>query len=398
MTDAVNEKKNIAFLINNMSRGGAQRVISRIAVPLEKYFNVHLILLDSSNKAYTCNVETINLSDKEEKNKVKYFFGLIRQGKKIKKIVKEKNIDCVISFLTIPNIINLYFLHGIKRIISIRVAACYDLNEGTVGRIKHRIEKKLSKKADAVIVPSQELKEDYIEEYEANEEKVKVVFNPFDVSSISADSKQETGLLFNGKPYIVSVGRLDRQKGFEHLIYAFKKVCEKNDEINLLILGEGSLREKLTNLTHELGLADRVLMYGAVDNPFKYIGRAKVFVMSSLAEGFPNALVEAMACAVPVISTDCLTGPKEIFRDVYSDTSVEGQYESAEYGILIPCVTDDEDGTEKYAIWADAIEYLLDDEEANKKYSVKAYERACEYSLETSIEEYFNVIDKVVKS
>ena len=115
-------------------------------------------------------------------------------------------------------------------------------------------------------------------------------------------------------PIILSAGRLDPVKDFITLIKAFAVVIESIN-CRLVIIGEGVERKKLESLIVKLGLEDSVLLPGFVNNPFSYMKYASVFVLSSLAEGFGNVLVEAMACKLPIISTDCPMGPREILTD-----------------------------------------------------------------------------------
>ena len=120
------------------------------------------------------------------------------------------------------------------------------------------------------------------------------------------------------------------------LIRAFSKVAEKNENINLAILGQGELKEDLEKLVAEYNLQDRVFLLGFQSNPFKYVSKSSVFVLSSLFEGLGNVVLEALACNVPIISTDCKSGPREILAP---GTSLDKKIESAEtneYGILIP--------------------------------------------------------------
>jgi GalNAc-alpha-(1->4)-GalNAc-alpha-(1->3)-diNAcBac-PP-undecaprenol alpha-1,4-N-acetyl-D-galactosaminyltransferase len=114
---------------------------------------------------------------------------------------------------------------------------------------------------------------------------------------------------------LIAVGRFDRRKGFDLLLRAFHQLQAKYPEWQLTILGEGSLRAELEELRSQLQLTDRVHLPGAVTNVREYLAQADLFVMSSRVEGFPMALCEAMACGLPVLATDCLSGPRDIIED-----------------------------------------------------------------------------------
>jgi len=111
----------------------------------------------------------------------------------------------------------------------------------------------------------------------------------------------------------MGMGRLTRQKDFPTLIRAFA-VVRSQSSCRLMILGEGQDRSKLKRLTEVLGIQDDVDFPGFVANPYRFLSRAKLFVLSSVWEGSPNALSEAMALGVPVVATDCPSGPREILQ------------------------------------------------------------------------------------
>ncbi len=138
----------------------------------------------------------------------------------------------------------------------------------------------------------------------------------------------------------MGVGRLEKQKDFPNLIRAFAKV-RKVREARLVILGWGNEMSELENLTRVLDVHEDVAFLGAVRNPYAYMARSAVFALSSLYEGLPTVLIEAMAMGVPVVSTDCPHGPAEILN-------------GGEYGELLPCEQSD--------LLAEAIVRILDGE------------------------------------
>ena len=146
------------------------------------------------------------------------------------------------------------------------------------------------------------------------ESKRAVIHNPVVIPpSVDGDSDLPFGFAHNGK-LIVAMGRLTYQKGFDLLLQAFAEVATQQSHWHLVILGEGELRNDLEGQRSELGLQGRVHFGGVVANPFSVLRRADLFVMASRFEGFPYALLEAMACGLPVIYTDCPSGPREIIR------------------------------------------------------------------------------------
>jgi glycosyltransferase involved in cell wall biosynthesis len=143
-------------------------------------------------------------------------------------------------------------------------------------------------------------------------ERISVIYNGVDLNLIQQMAKAPTvdiGLSEHDK-YILNIGRLTYAKQQDLLIKSFARL--KDRSLKLVILGEGPLREELQALVENLELQDRVLMPGFVDNPYAFLRRAELFVLSSCYEGMPTVLIEAMACGCSVVSTNCPSGPSEI--------------------------------------------------------------------------------------
>jgi glycosyltransferase involved in cell wall biosynthesis len=178
------------------------------------------------------------------------------------------------------------------------------------------------------------------------------------------------------KKWVIAMGRLVYQKGFDILLSAFQKIASSHSDWQMLILGEGELRPELEALKESLGLTHQVLFPGLISNPFPVLKSSKLFVLSSRFEGFGNVLIEAMACRLPVISTDCPSGPREIIRHEVD-------------GLLVP--------NENVKALAAAMERLMSDEAERKRLAARAPEVAERFSLEKIIGIWEELMAEVVK-
>lgn len=145
-----------------------------------------------------------------------------------------------------------------------------------------------------------------------------VLNNPVDIEAIQAGATEPVEEAWLEDPAIdpiIAVGRLEPAKDFSTLVRAFARLHESHPGTRLVIVGKGSERDRLATLAGELGVADAVTLPGYTDNPYAYMARASVFVLSSEVEGLPTVLIEALACGCPIVSTDCQYGPREILDD-----------------------------------------------------------------------------------
>lgn len=170
--------------------------------------------------------------------------------------------------------------------------------------------------AHAVVAVSQGVAEDLVRLTGLPNEKVRVIYNPVvtpELFTMAEEPLEHPWFAPDQPPVILGVGRLTAAKDYPTLIRAFAQV-RKERPARLMILGEDEECPKLEALVRELDLVEDVAMPGFVENPYKYMKRAGVFVLSSAWEGFGNVLVEAMALGTPVVSTDCPNGPAEILE------------------------------------------------------------------------------------
>ncbi|MCP4687370.1 MAG: glycosyltransferase [Desulfobacterales bacterium] len=170
---------------------------------------------------------------------------------------------------------------------------------------------------DGFIPVSKAIGRDLVEHFKVPEHKVHVVYNPV----VTPESRDQFGaevdhpwIKYKDAPVVLGVGRLAPQKDFGALIRAFS-LLRRTRKAKLIILGEGRERAALEALASETGVSEDVSMPGFVSNPYAFMSRSDLFVLSSAWEGFGIVLVEALAAGLPVVSADCPGGPREILQD-----------------------------------------------------------------------------------
>jgi glycosyltransferase involved in cell wall biosynthesis len=180
-------------------------------------------------------------------------------------------------------------------------------------------------KAQYIISVSKGVKSDLIRHTHISDHHIRTIYNPICTASIMSDSLKSIPhpwFIDPKPPIILGVGRLVPAKDFPTLLYAFARV-RKEVRAHLILLGEGKKRKELEALITHLGLTQEVWMPGIVDNPYAFMARASVLALSSILEGLPTVILEALACGCPVVSTDCPSGPAEILKN-------------GQYGRLVP--------------------------------------------------------------
>ncbi len=168
--------------------------------------------------------------------------------------------------------------------------------------------------ADGIVAVSRGVAEDLAAITRLPMERFRVIHNPVitaDFALRAAEPAPHPWLAEKTVPVILGIGRLTRQKDFPTLVRAFAQV-RKSRPCRLVLLGEGEARQPLEELAKALNVAEDLLLPGFARNPYAWLSRAALFVLSSAWEGSPNALTEALALGVPVVSTDCPSGPREI--------------------------------------------------------------------------------------
>lgn len=397
----------VGLLVNSLNTGGAERVVSRLSYILAADHEIFLILYTDKFMNYEYNGTLINLGVDAEKNKIKKIFVPIKRVSKLKKIKKDYRLDVVISFMDSPNIVNLLSkTKNCKAVVSIRNFPGLEKESTGLAKAVDNVSKRLYHKADKIVTVADEIS-DYMRVTNPTcADRVVTIYNPYDLEHIDAQRKMpiesaEHVAFMKDHRCIISVGRNMHQKGFWHLIKAFSVVAKKHEDARLVIVG-GNIYEKETEkLISDLGLENKILLTGAQKNPFAYIERSEIYVLSSLFEGFPNAMVEAMACGKPVVAANCKSGPKEILMTADERKTVVDRVTQASYGILISEMPQQENWDanileDQDAQLAEAIDLLLSDEALHCEYGKKAREKSLDFDYDTCRSKFGAVIDSVL--
>lgn len=312
----------IVILINSMAGGGAERVTSTLADYLDR--NAHAVTIVCLHHvdcyyALPSGVNLYYLSSGKYANGLGKILFLPLYSWEFARLLDRIAPDAVLSLLTRANFVHVltrWFGNRRPIIVSERCdIAAFSLRDRSRAsaafmKIMIRI---LYHYAHEIIAISNGVKESLLQIGITT--PIRVIYNPQPVERIRHRSLQSTAESLSLRRYnLVMCGRLEYQKNHQHMIDALALVTQHCD-VHLTILGKGPLLHHLEERSKTLGVADRITFLGWVAAPFSVMRRADVFVLSSLAEGFGNVIVEAMACGLPVVSTDCPSGPREILMD-----------------------------------------------------------------------------------
>lgn len=370
----------IVILINSLESGGAERVVSNLLNVWINEYDCYLLLIHNY-KFYELD-ERIKIISLDEPKEISGFVKLLRLpilAYKLSKIIQKNKFVKIVSFLTRANYINVLSNIFIKHkiIVNERAMPSLQYQYGLNGTINRFLIKYLYPKADLCLSNSHgnmmDLKNNF------NVTNLAYIHNPFNLDMIETMSKKEIEIEKKRFTF-VTVGRLDKGKNHKLIIDAIKDI-----DADLWIIGDGELKEEFQSYIKQHNLNHKVYLFGKKENPFAYISKAECFVFASNHEGFPNVLVEALACELPIISTDCQSGPREILAP-NSDISfqLENNIELAEYGILTPIKNVDK--------LQEVMNLMINDESLRKNYQEKTKHRAKDFRIDKIIKQYEEII------
>jgi GalNAc-alpha-(1->4)-GalNAc-alpha-(1->3)-diNAcBac-PP-undecaprenol alpha-1,4-N-acetyl-D-galactosaminyltransferase len=364
----------LTLVISSLERGGAERIISVLAGAwAERGEQVTLLTFDDAEApAYPLHprvaLKSLHVANEFARNPFHALYRNVRRIRLLRRLIRQSRPDAVISFLDFPNIVTLLATRclGVPVIVSERANPAYDdlkMIWKVLRRFTYPWAAALVCQTNAMVALLQQ--------------KIKVagyaIPNAVELPA-TGNAGAPKGGAANSRTAI-AMGRLVPQKGFDLLLQAFALLARRHPEWSLTVLGKGPLKGRLEAQAASLGLKNRVSFVGAVSDPFPVLRAADLFVFSSRFEGFGNALAEAMACGLPVISFDCPAGPSDIIRQGVD-------------GVLVPA--------EDIAGLANAMDHLMSDAAERERLAHRAPEVLTRFSLERVLTMWDTLFDDVL--
>lgn len=401
--DRMAEKKKLMLISPMLHQGGFERVCITTARLMEPYFDVTIVIFNSANIAYDVEgLKIIDLNLGVRKGKIKKILNIIKRSCRVRRLKKEMKPEIAYSFGPTANMVNA-FSKTKETKVWLGLRNYTDVEE----KVKIKLFTRL---ADLIICCSKTIENELKIKFKFN--KTSTLYNLYDVESIrkEAESKEpdlpwaEVDKEGRKIRCLVSMGRDDDMKGFWHMLKVFSLIHERIPETRLILLGAGTF-EKYRKLAKELKIEEAVFFAGMQKEPYKYLKKGEVYLLTSLNEGFPNALVEGMTLGLAAVSVDCMTGPAEILLED-GDTSIFEQQKQdnktqviyGEYGILVPVMSKERNLDAGYICpqeraMAEIVVDLMMDSSKLKTYQEAAQRRAQIFTYEHYVEQFLRLAD-----
>jgi len=321
----MSDSTDIAFFIPSTTGGGAERVITTVAESLQRRGYAVDLLLGEVSASETTVDEGVRVIGFNQPRISQCIVPIARY-------LRQTQPTIIVSTIYICNIIvatsHLLARSSSRLVLRVANTPSVHLSSRAPRHIFARsVLPVVYQRADSIIAISEGVRNDLVDNFGVSPETVTVVYNPIDLSEVDQKSREELAHEWfqpeAAVQTIVAVGRLTEQKDYPTLLRAFSIVVANRPSARLVILGDGELRTELQQLAQDLNITQLVRFEGHVSNPYQYLTRAELFVLSSAWEGFGSVVLEALACGCPVVSTDCPSGPSEILCN-------------GQYGQLVP--------------------------------------------------------------
>jgi len=318
-------RKRVAIFTSNMDGGGAERAMAKLAGGIaDQGYDVDLVLSRAEGHYLAEVPGTVRIVDLHASRVLASIPGLIRY-------LRRERPAAMLTSMNYVNVVGIWAraLARVETRLVVNEQNALSLEAAHSLRRRHRLLPRLIGRfypwADRIVSVARGTADDLARTTGVPRERIEVVHNPIVTPELKELAKapfDHPWFAPGEPPVVLSVGRLSRQKDFGTLLRAFARVADRRPA-RLVILGEGPDRRMLESLASRLGLEEAVALPGWVANPYPWMANAGVYVLSSSWEGLPSVLIEALYCGVPIVATDCVSGPREIL-------------DGGEHGLLVP--------------------------------------------------------------
>ncbi|MBD5546108.1 MAG: glycosyltransferase [Lachnospiraceae bacterium] len=401
-------KKKLMLISPMLHQGGFERVCITTARLLEPHFDITIVIFNSANIAY--DVEGLHIIDIQmgvKKGTLQKLWNIVKRSRKVRGLKKQMKPDIVYSFGPSANMVNAFSKTG-KEKVWLGLRNYTDVEE----KLKIKL---FTRRADLMVCCSQTIERELEDRYHFH--KTATLYNLYDVKAIQEKAKQHEPDLpwgdydAQGRKIrcMVSMGRDDDMKGFWHMLKIFSLVHEKMPEARLILMGAGSFAY-YKKLAEDLNIADAIYFAGMQREPYQYLKKGEIYLLTSLNEGFPNALVEGMSLGLAAVSTNCMTGPAEILLEDGNSSFLEKQEQEGkgsviygEYGILVPVMSKERNLDAGQILpeernMAGIVLELFEDDKKLKAYQDAAMERAQCFTYEKYVEKFLRLAGEEAES
>lgn len=397
MTSERNGKK-VALIIDSLNLGGAEKSVAILSRFLtEKGYDVYIFIDNHSGgtsykyKGKIVWMSSIRTGNKKRDYRYRAYY--------LKKLKDQLCIKVSISFMEDYNFINILADTGDKKIVSVRTYLSSRKSEWPeTDQLYRSLIPRLYNKADYVTTMTEAQGKDLEKNYKVFPKKIKIIPNISDLNIISwkGITKVVSPKLCGNS--VVTIGRLVDVKAQWHLIRAMVKVINNIPDANLYILGTGPNYGALKWLSQRLGISANIHFEGFVENVSTYLLQAKLYVHTSKAEGFVNAVLDAFSAKVPVICCDVPSSPRELLAPGTEYNGMLQNAEYAEYGVLVPAPDENKENnsvilSKSENVLADAMLKILSDKQLHDIYSEKSYQRSKDFLPKKIIGDWIKLIE-----
>lgn len=377
-------KRKIIIIISSLRKNGGAENVANYQSSLSKKYDISYITFYDDKPSFNPPCKIFCINETHSTNFLIHFVKIFTRAQFIKKISSQTNADILITHMeesSIPAIISkILFLNNVKIVPCIHnhIVSMY-------GKLYQFLLSILYLKADLIVGVSQNLLNDFLF-YQTLQKKYITIYNAIDINNIHKKRRLYAIDVPKATEIIINVGRLCKQK--DHITF-IKTISNLPNNFHGIIIGDGPEKKHLEHFIKNQNMEKRIHLLGHKENIFPYLQKSTFFLFTSIFEGFGISIIEAMACGLPIISTNCKYGPMEILAPTKKTNEKLTSYSMEKYGILtLPYDS---------RSMANAIQHLNSNKALLEKYKKKSIKRAKHFNVDTILNQWVNILEKSLK-